>query len=1022
MMVVGANAADFTDAESIKHGTAVETMAALGIIKGYPQPDGTLEFAPEGELNRAQMAQMIATIMNKGTAPNWAVKETPTFQDVAKGSWYEAAVEYCANLGYINGYGNGYFGPNDELTATQAARMILNAMGYKWDGQGDWQLATEVQARDEALDLYYGLDDVVTNAVMTRDSAAQMLFNAINAPLAGNETYSTDGDPVGNGVFSITVLEGTTNAQLSALAAKTYTSFIEAYTLASNIEIEDGKNAKIGVNFSISEGQTASKVNEPETLAHKYLSVSSSASSAVMTAVMTETSGSYKGQYKYTIGGQEYHTTEDYTDLMGQRVQVLYKGTNRNSVYGILDNGGNVAYEGTVGGYKAYNADLNSAYRVNTATFQATGWNAGDTLTAIDELDVTYSVKAVDNNRDGIVDMVLVLPYTTGTVTYKNATQVTVTGLGTVKISDIDLYEDAKVGDSVMITAKANNPASKAKVEKLETVTGTITGVRNTSTVQVNGEWYTNGTGAAGLSNSDISNNYTLTVVHGYYISTAKNTAVSSNMAIVLAKGETTSGFKATNLARLLLTDGTVAEVTVNESAESLIGKLVTYNAGSNNVYTLEEVENAAAVGYNVLVKEGKYNGSKRFAPKTGSTVNIADDAVVLLAYNTGKGSDGTKNTTLTGKVSDTDKVAVITGEELKSWTVPFGAEAASYALVTKVNGIDYVKVLFLAADAATLPGATSDVQYGFVVSDVEYTSINGVTYATYEVFDGTDTIPVYEEGRTTAAAEAIIISFNMGNDNIVTNVEDAGFKPAAIMGYSETDQEIVLRNADGTTAEAVKFTNKLQKFYIDSYNWTGAQGSGVMLAAQNADGSYTLNAYYLAEGDTVVALFMDVNNNLYEGSISPAPKLIAPEEEVSLKDTVTDDVFTINDYSKFTELKSAEWGRPATDLIFFRYDASYATAETQKYTLYIGTTIGGDEVLETWTDDSTDKGVHFFAVDVKGVDETGAGKTVNQKWNQKDASGNVVKELKKGNYTFTIKGADGLTYAQGTFYFAGND
>ena len=56
MMVMGASAADFTDADKIAHDDAVNTLVALKIVDG--KPDGS--FDPEGDVTRSQMAKMIA--------------------------------------------------------------------------------------------------------------------------------------------------------------------------------------------------------------------------------------------------------------------------------------------------------------------------------------------------------------------------------------------------------------------------------------------------------------------------------------------------------------------------------------------------------------------------------------------------------------------------------------------------------------------------------------------------------------------------------------------------------------------------------------------------------------------------------------------------------------------------------------------------------------------------------------------------------------------------------------------------
>ena len=81
MMVISASAAskDFTDAGEIDHTEAVNTMVALGVIDG--KDDGSY-FDPDGTLTRAEMAKVVAFVMNGGVEPNIGTKVIPTYSDI----------------------------------------------------------------------------------------------------------------------------------------------------------------------------------------------------------------------------------------------------------------------------------------------------------------------------------------------------------------------------------------------------------------------------------------------------------------------------------------------------------------------------------------------------------------------------------------------------------------------------------------------------------------------------------------------------------------------------------------------------------------------------------------------------------------------------------------------------------------------------------------------------------------------------------------------------------------------------
>ena len=182
MMVVGAGAAsydDFSDKDEIVNTEAVSILTALNVING--KDDGSYD--PTGIITRAEMAKLICVVLNGGSDPSLGSTSTHTYTDTV-GHWAEAYIEYCTQLGIVAGKGNGTFAPNDTVTATEAAKMLLVAMGYNADFEGmvgaNWAVATNVVANTKGLYSGLALD---VDAGLTRDNAAQMMYNAINAKM-----------------------------------------------------------------------------------------------------------------------------------------------------------------------------------------------------------------------------------------------------------------------------------------------------------------------------------------------------------------------------------------------------------------------------------------------------------------------------------------------------------------------------------------------------------------------------------------------------------------------------------------------------------------------------------------------------------------------------------------------------------------------------------------------------------------------------------------------------------------------
>lgn len=92
---------------------SVSTMAKLGIVKGR-----TAEiFDPYAPITRAEFAVICARFDTKQTNGN------NNFSDIS-GHWAEAEIKRAAALGWIAGYADGTFHPNDYITRAQAVTMI----------------------------------------------------------------------------------------------------------------------------------------------------------------------------------------------------------------------------------------------------------------------------------------------------------------------------------------------------------------------------------------------------------------------------------------------------------------------------------------------------------------------------------------------------------------------------------------------------------------------------------------------------------------------------------------------------------------------------------------------------------------------------------------------------------------------------------------------------------------------------------------------------------------------------------
>jgi GH25 family lysozyme M1 (1,4-beta-N-acetylmuramidase) len=71
---------------------------------------------------------MLATVLYR-LAGKPATSAANPFQDVAANTWYTDAVIWCAEQGLVEGYGNGKFGPNDNVTREQMVTILWRYAG-----------------------------------------------------------------------------------------------------------------------------------------------------------------------------------------------------------------------------------------------------------------------------------------------------------------------------------------------------------------------------------------------------------------------------------------------------------------------------------------------------------------------------------------------------------------------------------------------------------------------------------------------------------------------------------------------------------------------------------------------------------------------------------------------------------------------------------------------------------------------------------------------------------------------------
>ena len=370
VMVMGTGAA-FTDQDEIQNAEAVDMTSALGIIDGYE--DGS--FQPAENIERGEAAKMISAMLNGGRD---SVQETTesSYNDVlgSVDAWANKYIEYCTARGIVSGVGGDRFAPASNVTGTQLAKMLLVSLGYdsvKEGYQDNAMWSVNVNTDAVAAGLYAGIETIDMSAPLSRDNAAQMIWNALQAKTV---VYLTDST-------------GAIEFQSTTLLDKVYGARVDTGIMEGIRYNQDTKNYTYTiqpVDSSAADNGTA-----------------------------------------YTV-----ESTTDYSDLFAMNVTVLHKD---DSAMMIRVNEGGTVVEGVVGDISGLRNDHFNTIVVDGAKYTldntakdwdnfwsiACGYNqynergfwgfpgAGARHTIFDQ----YSFRAIDQDGGGDIDVIVVYPY-----------------------------------------------------------------------------------------------------------------------------------------------------------------------------------------------------------------------------------------------------------------------------------------------------------------------------------------------------------------------------------------------------------------------------------------------------------------------------------------------------------------------------------------------------------------------------------------------------------------------------------
>ena len=830
--------AAFTDQADFAVKTdVVDTLVQLGVINGYT--DGS--FKPNGTVTRAEMAKMIYVLRTGNSDASAYNDDKTSFTDIGT-HWARGYIKYCQSLGIIAGKSNTKFDPNGNVTAQEAAKMLLVTLGYNAEKAGltgaGWASKTNALADENGL-----LEDVNTSftAACPRQYAAQLIYNTIDTPTV---VWRDD-----------------------------------AYT---NVDVLNRDNQTVGekyMNLVKDEAATGAHDN-------------------ILTKVEKEDG---RDTYTITVSGAVYtRVAKDYSDLIGQDVVVMYKKNDTSKVFGVYAaEDSKVIASGTVGQLESISGEtkktkLNGTeYKLDdvksTVTVIEPNSTATDTLanlesyTAIDK--VAGTVKLVDNDGDNKVDTLVYTPVTVGQITYAGSKSVTINnGVGANDVDDLNIYDGYAKDDWTVVTADTYTSSGDTAVAKIDVVTSKVASVKSSTPkeVKINDSWYKIATGSVADDTASVKSGstYDFAIVGNYVVNAKETEAASTDVLVVTDYESTSTGMQGTTtqkvkayfldgssktieVEKLSLTAGT-DESDVDRSSNNIdsddVNKLYTYSTRSNGTYTLKALGSGNKAGYEsaVNLKSGNITGSNKI-----DNFSISDDAVVFALY--GSATNGVRH-----------DVKVLTGKTVHDWKTGYGSQVA-YA-TKKSNGIETVRVAVV-VDNSKYSGAGSDYKYAYMTSD-SYEGTNGEDNdktTVYEAWTGSENVTLKYDGAsgTTKHAGDVLIYTDDGVDFInIETASDVNVVKVAITGIEKAKEgDVAVRFANGSS-DTYSMDEDCVYIAVNDDKQEGMEGSSldqISLAEEHTSGKYYANAWIVVEntGDkNIMAIIYDADNNRLDGNL----------------------------------------------------------------------------------------------------------------------------------------------------------
>lgn len=431
----------------------LEKLQALGVIKN--------EYTPSDYITRREMAEIIKSYI--GLPEETSGSDDKQFNDVAKDDSSYAAISALRDLEIISGDEKNNFRPDDYLNYNEAVVFIINAIGHKYFAVREGGYPTGYMRIAIKHDMLDNIEMTKGTAQITVIDVYKMLDSALTAATVIPQYY-------GDGSVMYTISE--TENFLS------YTYGIREY------------RGKVTGNEFTNLSSTIFEIDREQ---------------IEIDRVVYDTPGYYYGYFLgYTVNYYIKHTTDGdemvyieeaprkNSTIKVDSEDILASKTTSSRIYYIADEDGkdeeHIVFEDAVD--VIYNNQWYSDYGVLRNILPVNGY-----------------IEALDNDNDGICEVLFVYDYTIAIVDSVDGYDEKIYD----KMTNAEIDLSTNVRRVNVISSKSNASVPFATIQKDDvlsiamgkgaekvatvyvcdnTVTGTITGYASNSGYEINGEYY----------------------------------------------------------------------------------------------------------------------------------------------------------------------------------------------------------------------------------------------------------------------------------------------------------------------------------------------------------------------------------------------------------------------------------------------------------------------------------------------------------------------------------------------------